>query len=145
MPLIPEGVIDEIQSRTDIADLIGRYMPLKRAGRHFKAPCPFHKEKTPSFMVNTDKQIFHCFGCGVGGNIFSFLMQHDRLTFPEAVQQLRAVRRKKPEGTLITVNGADPLNLVGILTPGQRVSSLSSNRITYRDGVPLELTIGKSG
>ena len=88
MPLIPEGLIDEIQNRTDIAELIGRYVPLKRAGRHFKANCPFHKEKTPSFMINTEKQIFHCFGCGVGGNIFSFLMQHDRLTFPEAVRQL---------------------------------------------------------
>ncbi len=88
MGLIPLEVIDEIQRRADIADLIGRYLPLKRAGRHYKAHCPFHKEKTPSFMVNTDKQIFHCFGCGVGGNIFSFLMQHDRLTFPEAVRQL---------------------------------------------------------
>ncbi len=88
MPLIPEGVIDEIQARADIAELIGRYVPLKRAGRHFKANCPFHKEKTPSFVVNTDKQIFHCFGCGVGGNIFTFLMQHDRLTFPEAVRQM---------------------------------------------------------
>jgi len=88
MPLIPEGVLDEVQARTDIADLIGRYVPLKRAGRHFKAHCPFHKERTPSFMVNTEKQIFHCFGCGVGGNVFGFLMQHDRLTFPEAVRQL---------------------------------------------------------
>ena len=88
MSLIPESVLDEIQSRTDIAELIGRYVPLKRAGRNFKANCPFHKEKTPSFMVNTDKQIFHCFGCGVGGNVFSFLMQHDRLAFPEAARQL---------------------------------------------------------
>ena len=88
MPLIPENIIDEIQTRIDIAEVIGRYVPLQRAGRHFKANCPFHKEKTPSFMVNTDKQIFHCFGCGIGGNIFSFLMQHDRMTFPEAVRQL---------------------------------------------------------
>ncbi|OGX29478.1 MAG: DNA primase [Omnitrophica WOR_2 bacterium RIFCSPHIGHO2_02_FULL_67_20] len=88
MPLIPETLIDEIQARTDIAELIGHYVPLKRAGRHFKATCPFHKERTPSFMVNTDKQIFHCFGCGIGGNVFSFLMQHDRVTFPEAVRQL---------------------------------------------------------
>ncbi len=86
--MIPESLIDEIQSRVEIADIIGRYVPLKRAGRHWKALCPFHKEKTPSFVVNTDKQIFHCFGCGVGGNVFSFLMQHDRLTFPEAVQQI---------------------------------------------------------
>jgi DNA primase len=88
MPLIPETVIDDIHARADIVELIGRYVPLKRAGRHFKAHCPFHKERTPSFMVNADRQIFHCFGCGVGGNIFSFLMQHDRLTFPEAVRQL---------------------------------------------------------
>ena len=88
MGLIPEHVLDEIQSRADIAEVIGRYVPLKRAGRHFKALCPFHKERTPSFHVNTDKQIFHCFGCGVGGNIFSFLVQHDRLTFPDAVRQV---------------------------------------------------------
>ena len=88
MPLIPEDLIDEIQARMDIAEFIGRYVPMKQVGRHFKANCPFHKERTPSFMVNTEKQIFHCFGCGVGGNIFSFLMQHDRLTFPEAVRQL---------------------------------------------------------
>lgn len=88
MPLIPERVLDEVQARADIVELIGRYVPLKRSGRHFKACCPFHQEKTPSFMVNPDKQVFHCFGCGVGGNSFSFLMQHDRLTFPEAVRQL---------------------------------------------------------
>jgi len=88
MPLIPETIIDEIQSRADIAEVVGRYVTLQRAGRHFKALCPFHKEKTPSFTVNTDKQIFHCFGCGVGGNVFGFLIQHDRLTFPEAVRQL---------------------------------------------------------
>ncbi len=88
MPLIAEHVLDEVQSRADIAEVIGRYVPLHRAGRHFKALCPFHKERTPSFHINTDKQIFHCFGCGVGGNVFSFLMQQDRLTFPEAVQRL---------------------------------------------------------
>ena len=88
MPLIPEATIDEIQTRSDIAELIGRFVPLKRVGHHYTALCPFHKEKTPSFSVNTDKQIFHCFGCGVGGNVFGFLMQHDHLTFPEAVRQL---------------------------------------------------------
>lgn len=106
MPLIPEHLIDEVQTRTDIAELIGRYVPLKRAGRHFKALCPFHKEKTPSFMVNTDKQIFHCFGCGAGGNIFSFLMQHDRLSFREAVQQLADhVGVRIPNGEADTSDG----------------------------------------
>ncbi|MBI3088416.1 MAG: DNA primase [Candidatus Omnitrophica bacterium] len=88
MALIPEQILDEIQARVDIAELIGRSVPLRRAGRHFKALCPFHQERTPSFHVNTEKQIFHCFGCGVGGNIFSFLMQQERLTFPEAARQL---------------------------------------------------------
>ena len=88
MPLIPEDILDQIQARVDIAELIGRYVPLKRAGRHFKALCPFHTERTPSFHINTEKQIYHCFGCGAGGNLFSFLMQQERLTFPEAVRQL---------------------------------------------------------
>jgi len=88
MALIPEQILDDIQARADIVDVISRYVPLKRAGRHYKAVCPFHKERTPSFHVNTDKQIFHCFGCGVGGNVFSFLMQQERLTFPEAVRQV---------------------------------------------------------
>ncbi len=88
MPLIPDHLIDEIQARADIVDVIGRYAPLTRAGQHYKTCCPFHQERTPSFMVNTQKQIFHCFGCGVGGNVFSFLMRHERLTFPEAVRQL---------------------------------------------------------
>ena len=88
MPLLPETLLDDIQARVDIAQVIGQHVPLKRAGRHFKALCPFHKERTPSFHINTDKQIFHCFGCGVGGNVFTFLMQQDRLTFPEAVRQL---------------------------------------------------------
>jgi DNA primase len=86
--MIPEPLLDDIQTRADLVELISRFVPLKRAGRHFKALCPFHHEKTPSFVVNPDKQIFHCFGCGVGGDVFSFLMQHDRLTFPEAVRQL---------------------------------------------------------
>ena len=72
MPLIPELVLDEIQSRVEIAELIGRYVPLKRAGRHFKALCPFHQERTPSFVVTPVKQIWHCFGCGKGEVMFEF-------------------------------------------------------------------------
>ena len=88
MPLIPESLLDDIQARADIVEWIGRSVSLKRAGRHFKALCPFHQERTPSFHVNVDKQIFHCFGCGVGGNVFSFLMHQERLTFPDAVRQV---------------------------------------------------------
>ena len=85
---IPEHIIDQVQDRIDIVEVIGNYIPLKKAGRNYKANCPFHHEKTASFMVSQDKQIFHCFGCGVGGNVFNFLMKYERLEFPEAVRAL---------------------------------------------------------
>ncbi|MFH0772183.1 MAG: DNA primase [Candidatus Omnitrophota bacterium] len=83
-----EQVLEEIQSKSDIAEVIGRYISLRRAGGNFKANCPFHKEKTPSFMVSPAKQIFHCFGCGAGGNVFSFVMKIEGVEFPEAVRIL---------------------------------------------------------
>lgn len=84
-----EGILDIIRSRVDIVRLIGEYVPsLKRAGRSYKGLCPFHSEKTPSFFVNPDKQIFKCFGCGESGNVFSFLMKQDGLTFHQAVERL---------------------------------------------------------
>ncbi|MEK6567965.1 MAG: CHC2 zinc finger domain-containing protein, partial [Candidatus Omnitrophota bacterium] len=67
MGLVPESTLEEILSRVDIVELISGYIPLKRSGRGYKALCPFHHEKTPSFIVNPDKQIFHCFGCSAGG------------------------------------------------------------------------------
>jgi DNA primase len=85
---IPDDVIESVRSATDIVEVIGEYLPLVQAGRRFKALCPFHTEKTPSFTVNPELQMFHCFGCGVGGNVFSFLMRHVGLTFPEAVEML---------------------------------------------------------
>ena len=88
MGLIPEEIINQILDRSDIVEIISAYVPLKRAGKNFKANCPFHNEKTPSFVVNPDKHIFHCFGCGVGGNVVSFLMQQERLEFPEAIRWL---------------------------------------------------------
>ncbi len=83
-----EQVLDEIQNKCDIVEVIGGYIQLKRAGRNFKALCPFHKEKTPSFMVSPTKQIYHCFGCGAGGNVFNFVMKYDKVEFPEAVRTL---------------------------------------------------------
>ena len=85
---IPENILEDILSRVDIVELISGYIPLKRAGRNFRALCPFHHEKTPSFMVSSDRQIYHCFGCQAGGNAFNFLIQYERLEFPEAVQTL---------------------------------------------------------
>lgn len=88
MGLIPENEIEQVRSRADIVAVIGERIPLKRAGRNLKANCPFHAEKTPSFMVNPEKQIYHCFGCGEGGDVFRFLMKHDGVAFVEAVEKL---------------------------------------------------------
>jgi DNA primase len=85
---IPEETIEAIRNRVDLVDLVGRYVSLRQAGRSFKGLCPFHDEKTPSFQVNPQLGIFHCFGCNAGGNAFAFLMRHDNLTFPEAVRAL---------------------------------------------------------
>jgi DNA primase len=84
----PPELLDEIRSRVDLVDLIGQFVTLRRAGENWKALCPFHAEKTPSFMVNPKKGVFHCFGCGAGGDAFGFLMRQDRLSFPEAVRAL---------------------------------------------------------
>ncbi|MFO1401136.1 MAG: DNA primase [Steroidobacteraceae bacterium] len=85
---IPQGFIDELIARADIVELIGERVPLKKSGREFKACCPFHDEKTPSFWVSPDKQFFHCFGCGAHGTALGFLIQYDQLAFPEAVEEL---------------------------------------------------------
>ncbi|HXQ31502.1 MAG TPA: DNA primase [Steroidobacteraceae bacterium] len=85
---IPRAFIDELLARTDIVEVIGSRVQLKKAGREWKANCPFHGEKTPSFTVSQQKQFYHCFGCGAHGTALSFLMEHDRLGFPEAVEEL---------------------------------------------------------
>jgi DNA primase len=82
------AILDEIRAGVDVVDLVGRFVNLRKAGQNYKGLCPFHGEKTPSFMVNPRKGIFHCFGCGVGGDVFGFLMRQDRLSFPEAVRVL---------------------------------------------------------
>jgi DNA primase len=85
---IPQAFIDELIARADIVEIISSRVPLKRAGREYKACCPFHDEKTPSFWVSPDKQFYHCFGCGAHGTALGFLMEYDRLPFPEAVEDL---------------------------------------------------------
>ena len=88
MGLIPQTFIDELIARADIVEIIGLRVPLKKAGREYRACCPFHNEKTPSFWVSPDKQFYHCFGCGAHGTVLKFLMEHDRMAFPEAVEEL---------------------------------------------------------
>ena len=89
MPYIPEETIDEISARADLVNIVLGYVPtLKQAGARWKGCCPFHQEKTPSFIVNPDTNMFHCFGCGVGGNVFKFVMMIENLDFPGAAQLL---------------------------------------------------------
>ena len=83
-----DEIIDEVRQTNDIVDIISQYVHLKRSGRNFFGLCPFHNEKSPSFSVSPDKQIFHCFGCGVGGNVFTFLTKIEGINFYEAVQIL---------------------------------------------------------
>jgi DNA primase len=85
---IPEHVLDEIRARSDILEVVSQHVPLKKKGRNYFGLCPFHTEKTPSFSVNQEKQIFHCFGCGSGGDVFRFLMELDKVSFVEAVRSL---------------------------------------------------------
>ena len=88
MPRVPEETIERIRNTADIYDVVAQYVDLKKRGRNFFGLCPFHSEKTPSFSVAPDKQIYHCFGCGAGGNVFSFIIEHEKISFIEAVQQL---------------------------------------------------------
>ena len=98
--MIPQEFIDDMLQRIDIAEVIGKYVPLKKTGQEYKGLCPFHGEKTQSFTVNTAKQFYHCFGCGAGGNTIKFLMEHDGKSFREAVADLAAsVGLKVPGNT----------------------------------------------
>lgn len=83
-----ERLLEEIRARLDIVELISEYVELRKSGQNYKGLCPFHSEKTPSFMVSADKQIFHCFGCGIGGNSVSFIMKYENLSFREALRLL---------------------------------------------------------
>ena len=121
MGRIADDKIEEIRDRSDIVEVVSSYLPLKRSGVNHQGLCPFHQEKSPSFNVNAARQIFHCFGCGVGGNVFSFLMRMEGLSFPEAVRRLgekvgveveeeavspAEVRRREERERLLRINEA---------------------------------------
>ncbi|HSR36292.1 MAG TPA: CHC2 zinc finger domain-containing protein, partial [Desulfurivibrionaceae bacterium] len=80
--------VQRVKEAADIVEIIGEHVSLKRAGVNLKGLCPFHSEKTPSFTVRADRQTYHCFGCGEGGDVFSFMMQYHRMTFAEALKEL---------------------------------------------------------
>ena len=119
MGRIPEETIEQVLAATDIVDLVGSYLPLKRSGSSFTTNCPFHNEKTPSFHVNPARQSYHCFGCGAGGSAIGFVMAYENLPFVEATQRLaarsgiiiqedvydpEAEKRRKNRSKLIEVN-----------------------------------------
>ncbi len=83
-----DDIVEEVRSRNDIVDVISEYAGLKKAGNSYKCCCPFHSEKTPSFTVSREKQMYHCFGCGAGGNVYTFIMKYENYTFPEAIEYL---------------------------------------------------------
>ncbi len=122
MGRIPQSFIDELIARTDIVELIGSRVPLKKQGREFKACCPFHNEKTPSFWVSPEKQFYHCFGCGAHGTALGFLMQYDRMSFPEAVEELASrlgldVPHEGPDAGTPAADGRRPLRSHGARRP----------------------------
>ena len=88
MALFPQRFVDDLKQQADIVTVIQDYVSLRKTGATYKGLCPFHGEKTPSFHVNRDKGFFHCFGCGVGGDVFKFLELHEKIGFPDAVKQL---------------------------------------------------------
>jgi DNA primase len=88
--LIPEPFVQELLARVDVADVVGRYVQLKKGGANLLGLCPFHNEKSPSFTVSPAKQFYHCFGCGAHGSAITFLMEHTGASFPEAVRSLAA-------------------------------------------------------
>jgi DNA primase len=112
---IPEDKVSEIKNRADIVEVVSEVVLLKKTGKNYAGLCPFHPEKTPSFTVNPEKQIFYCFGCAAGGNVFSFLMKHDGISFPDAAKML-AVR-------------------YGIDIPGGTLSPEQKRRITQRESL----------
>ena len=83
-----EDFVEEVRQRSDVVDIISSYVNLKRTGSNYVGLCPFHNEKTASFSVSPSKQMYYCFGCGAGGNVFTFLMEYENLTFVEALERL---------------------------------------------------------
>ncbi len=119
---IAENILEDILSRIDIVEVISGYIPLKKSGRNFKTCCPFHHEKTPSFMISPDRQIYHCFGCGESGNAFKFLMRYERLEFPEAVETLA-----KKAGVILPERQKEDTQVTSLYTQLYKINELAAN------------------
>ncbi|MCB1614942.1 MAG: DNA primase [Pseudomonadales bacterium] len=115
---MPQSFIDDLVDRVDIVELIDSRVKLRKSGRNYTACCPFHDEKTPSFSVNQEKQFYHCFGCGAGGNAISFIMEYDRVSFPEAIEQIAGklgIEVPREEGGRPRTDNKEKQNLFSIL------------------------------
>ena len=110
--LISDDIINQIRDRVDIAEVVGHHVSLTRAGQNLKGLCPFHQEKSPSFTVNSSTQIFHCFGCNTGGNVFTFLTRITGANFPEVVRDL---------GQKVGIDVPDSRRVSPVLSPRRRV------------------------
>jgi DNA primase len=135
MALIRDEDIDEVRDRVEIVDIISSHVQLKKAGRLFKGLCPFHNEKTPSFTVDPEKQLYHCFGCGEGGNVYTFIMKMERMDFPEAVQYLA----EKAGYTLRTEEKlkdkrADQSKLTRLYSLNKRAMDYFTNTLSTKQG-----------
>jgi DNA primase len=120
---IPKSFIDELLTRTDIVDVIDARVPLRKAGKDYKACCPFHDEKTPSFTVSADKQFYHCFGCGAHGSAIGFLMDYDHMSFVEAVEELAAragLAIPREAGVVASQNRDNGADLLGLMREAAR-------------------------
>jgi DNA primase len=144
---ITDGVLAQLRSAADIVEVIGDHTRLKKAGRSWKGLCPFHNERTPSFTVDRDKGLYHCFGCGAGGDVIHFVRQADRLDFPEAVEVLaerfgitiprragRGPRDERREKLLDAIRGAHQFYARELARPGNRAAAYLEER-----GVPPDL------
>jgi len=130
MKRIPQHIVDQVIQESNIADVLSEYIPLKKAGANFKTNCPFHQEKTASFMVSPDKQIFHCFGCGEGGNVASFIMKYERIEFPQAIERLaeRLNITIEKQNTQINENEFDQLYKVNTYANWFFTNSFENNK-----------------
>ncbi|MDD2688553.1 MAG: DNA primase [Candidatus Omnitrophica bacterium] len=141
---IPENILEDILSRINIVEIISGFIPLKQAGRNFRALCPFHHEKTPSFMVSPDRQIYHCFGCGESGNAFKFLMRYERLEFPEAVEALA-----KKAGVALPQTAKDDQRGTSIAQQLYKINELTAifyrNNLSSPDGIRAKNYLLKRG
>jgi DNA primase len=128
--MIDNGSIETLKSTIDIVDVIGNYVELKKAGASFKANCPFHGEKTPSFVVSPTKQFYHCFGCGVGGDAIKFVMEIEKLTYPEAIEKLASMHNFSLQYTQGSSDYSDAKRVLEIVQKWYRTNLAQNDKAT---------------